>query len=65
MSGHRLIELLEEHGQKEKVDKVWAVIDKGLNSYIPTGKLSPGDPAIKPKYFIWVIQKSNGKVMDQ
>ena len=64
MSGHQLIELLEEHDQKEKADKVWAVIEKGLNSYTPTGKLFPGDPVIKPKYFIRVIQKSNGKVMD-
>ena len=64
MSCHRLLDLLEEHGQKEKADKVWAVIDKGLNSYAPTGMLTPSDPVIEPKFFIRVIQKSNGKIID-
>ena len=64
MSSERLITLLEVHSRKEKADTVWVVIDKGLNSYAPAKQHSPGDPVIKPKYFIWVIQKSNGKIMD-
>ena len=52
MSCCQLIDLLEEHGQKEKANKVRTVIDKGLNSYAPTGKLSPSAPVIKPKFFI-------------
>ena len=64
MSGEWLIALLEKHAQKEKADKVQAVIDKGLNSYAPTGLLSPSAPAIKPKYFTQVIQKSTGKIID-
>ena len=64
MTGRQLIELLEEHGLHDKVDRVWAVIKKGLNTYAPTGMLSPGDPVIEPKYFIRVIQKSTGEVMD-
>ena len=65
MSCHWLLDLLEEHGWKEKADKVWAVIDKGLNSYAPTGMLTPSDPVIEPKFFIRVIQKSNGKIIDR
>ena len=65
MSGDRLIALLEKYGLKEKADKVRVVIKKGLNTYAPSGMLATGDPVIEPKYFIWVIQKSNGEVMDQ
>ena len=65
MSGDRLIVLLEKYGLKEKADKVWAVIKKGLNTYAPSGMLATGDPVIEPKYFIRVIQKSNGEVMDR
>ena len=64
MSGHRLIALLEKYGLKEKADKIRAVIKKGLNSYAPSGMLATGDPVIEPKYFIRVIQKSNGEIMD-
>ena len=64
MTGRQLIELLEEHGLKEKAAKVQAVIKKGLNSYAPTGMLSPSDLVIEPKYFIRVIQKSTGEIMD-
>ena len=65
MSGDQLIPLLEKYGLKEKADKVWAVIKKGLNTYAPSGMLATGDPVIEPKYFIRVIQKSNGEVMDR
>ena len=65
MSGHRLIVLLEKYGLKEKADKVQAVIKKGLNTYAPSGMLATGDPVIEPKYFIWVIQKSNSEIMDR
>ena len=65
MSGEKLIALLEKYGLKEKADKVRAVIKKGLNSYAPLGKLATGAPVIEPKYFIRVIQKSNGEVMDR
>ena len=65
MSKDWLIALLEKYGLKEKADKVWAVIKKGLNTYTLSGMLAAGDPVIEPKYFIWVIQKSNGEVMDQ
>ena len=60
MSCGGLVDQLKDHSWKEK-----AVIDKGLNSYALTGMLSPSVPAIEPKYFIWVIQKSNGKIIDQ
>ena len=65
MSGHRLIVLLEQYGLKEKADKVWAVIKKGLNTYAPSGMLAAGDLVIEPKYFIRVLQKSNGEIMDR
>ena len=65
MSCRRLLDLLEEHGWQEKVDKVRTVIDKGLNSYAPTRLLSPSAPVIEPKFFIRVIQKSNGKIIDR
>ena len=65
MSRDWLIVLLEKYGLKEKVDKVRAVIKKGLNTYAPSGMLAAGDPVIEPKYFIPVIQKSNGEVMDR
>ena len=64
MSGHRLIALLEKYGLKEKADKVRKVIKKDLNTYTLSGMLPAGDPVIEPKYFIRVIQKSNGEVMD-
>ena len=57
MSRDWLIALLEKYGLKEKVDKVRAVIKKGLNTYAPSGMLTAGDPVIEPKYFIQVIQK--------
>ena len=41
------------------------MIDKGLNSYAPTGMLTPSTPVIEPKFFIRVIQKSNGKIIDR
>ena len=56
--------MLEKYGLTEKADKVQAVIKKGLNSYAPSGMLAAGDPVKEPKYYIWVIQKSNGEVMD-
>ena len=65
MSGHRLIALLEKYGLKEKADKVQAVIKKGLNTYAPSGMLATGDLVIEPKYFIWVIQKSTGEILDR
>ena len=65
MSRHRLIALLEKYGLKEKADKVQAVIKKGLNSYAPSRMLAAGDPVIEPKYFIRVIQKSSGEIMDR
>ena len=65
MSGHRLIVLLEKYGLKEKQTKVRAVIKKGLNTYAPSGMLAAGDPVIEPKYFIRVIQKSSGEIMDR
>ena len=65
MSGHRLIVLLEKYDLKEKADKVRAVIKKDLNTYAPSGMIAAGDPVIEPKYFIQVIQNSNGEIMDQ
>ena len=41
-----------------------AVVDKGLNSYASTRILTPDAPVIEPKYFIWVIQKADGSIMD-
>ena len=63
MSGNWLIALLEKYGLKEKADKVRVVIQKGLNTYAPSRMLAAGDPVIEPKYFIRVIQKSNGEIM--
>ena len=65
MSGHQLIVLLEKYGLKEKADKVRAVIKKGLNTYALSRMLAAGDLVIEAKYFIWVIQKSSGEIMDR
>ena len=65
MSRHRLIALLEKYGLREKADKVWAVIKKGLNTHAPSGMLAAGDPVIEPKYFIRVIQKCSSEIMDR
>ena len=64
MSGCRLIVLLEKYGLREKAHNVQAVIKKGLNTYAPSGMLAAGDLVIEPKYFIRVIQKSSGEIMD-
>ena len=65
MTGEQLIQLLEKYGLDEKASKVRGVIKKGSNTYAPTGMLSPTDPVIEPKYFIRVIQKSTGEIMDR
>ena len=42
-----------------------AVVDKGLNSYASSRILTPDAPVIEPKYFIWVIQKKDGCIMER
>ena len=64
MLGAWLIWQLQKNHRDDKVEAVQAVINKGLNSYAPSGFLSPDAPVIEPQYFIWVIQKSNGKIID-
>ena len=56
---------VEKYSLKEKADNVQAVIKKGSNTYAPSRMLAVGNPVIEPKYFIWVIQKSSGGIIDQ
>ena len=65
MSCNRLVQQLKNNHWDKKAADVQVVIDKGLNRYAPTGLLSPSAPVISPLYFIWVIQKSNSKILDQ
>ena len=60
----QLLKQLEDHDMDEKAEWVKAVITKGLNSYAPAWKLPANAPVIEPKYFILVIQKKNGEVID-
>ena len=65
MSCHRLLKQLEDHDLDAKADRVRMVIEKGLNSYAPARKLPANTPVIEPKYFIRVIQKKNGEIIDR
>ena len=62
--GGLLIWQLWRNNWDEKADAVQAVIDKGLNSHTPSGFLSPDALVIESRYFIWVIQKSNDKIIN-
>ena len=64
MSYARLLKQLKDHGRQEKANRMRVAIEKGLNSHAPTHTLSKNAPIIKPKYFIRVIQKKNGDVID-
>ena len=64
MSYIKLIQKLKESGRDQKAEAVQEVVDKGLNSYAANGVLTVHDLVIKPKWFIWVIQKADGTVMD-
>ena len=65
MSCLQLLKQLEDHDLDAKADRVRTVIEKGLNSYAPARKLPANAPVIEPKYFIQVIQKKNGEIIDQ
>ena len=65
MSSHRFLKQLEDHGLEAKADRVRSVIDKGLNSYALARKLPANALVIKPKYFIRVIQKKTGIIIDR
>ena len=64
MSCRRLLKQLEDHDLDAKADRVRSVVEKGLNSYAPAQKLPANAPVIKPKYFIRVIQKKTGEIID-
>ena len=65
MSHARLLKQLKDHGMDEKANQVRSVIEKGLNNYTLAQMLPTNSPIIEPKYFIWVIQKKTGEVIDQ
>ena len=65
MSCHQLLKQLEDHDLDAKADWVRTVIEKGLNSYDLAQKLHANTPIIEPKYFIRVIQKKNGEIIDR
>ena len=62
--GTQLIEWLQENHLDDKADDIQAVIDKGLNGHAPQGFLTLDAPVIEPWYFVQVLQKSNGHVID-
>ena len=68
MSCRWLLKQLEDHKLEVKANRVRSVIEKGiekgLNSYAPSRKLPANAPVIEPKYFIWVIQKKTGEIID-
>ena len=64
MSHAQLIKQLKDHGMDEKANQVRSVIEKGLNNYALARMLPTNSPIIKPKYFIRVIQKKTGEVID-
>ena len=50
----------------EKADWVRVVISKGLNHHtLAAMHHAVGDPVGEPKYFIRVIQKKNGEIIDR
>ena len=51
MSCCRLLKQLENHNMDEKAERVRAVINKGLNSHAPTGKLSPSNLVYRAQVF--------------
>ena len=58
MSHAQLLKQLKDHGMDEKANRVRLVVEKGLNNYAALAQMLPtNSPIIKPKYFIWVIQK--------
>ena len=66
MSCRRLLKRLEDHGMDEKADWVRVVISKGLNSHtLAAMHHAAGDPVVELKYFIRVIQKKNGEIIDR
>ena len=53
------------HGMDMKANWVRMVIEKGLNNYALARMLPTNWPIIEPKYFIRLIQKKNGEIIDQ
>ena len=49
----------------EKAKRVRSVVEKGLNNYAWARMLPTNSLIIESKYFIWVIQKKTGEVIDQ
>ena len=64
MLGTQLIEWLWENNLDDKADDIQAIIDKGLNIHAPKDFLALDALVIEPWYFIWVLQKSNGHVIN-
>ena len=48
--------------RNKEADAVQKVVNKGLSSFAPSGVTL--DPDIKPQYFIWVLQRSDGSMID-
>ena len=65
MSCSQLLKQLEDHKLEVKANRVRSVVEKGLNSYAPSQKLPANAPVIEPKYFIQVIQKKTGEIIDR
>ena len=55
----------KDHGMDEKANWVRSVIEKGLSNYALARMLPTNSAIIEPKYFIRVIQKKTGEVIDR
>ena len=66
MSCQCLLQWLIDHDMGSKADWVWEVMSKCLTSHaLQTMPQNLGGLAIEPQYFIRVIQKKNGGIIDQ
>ena len=64
MLATQLIEKLKEKNWKAIADQLQAVVDKDFGSHTPQGFPKPEDPVVKPLYFIWCLQRSDGSMID-
>ena len=65
MSCTRLFRQLKDHDMGLKAARAKAVVEKGLNNYAPARMLPANTPLIEPQYFIRVIQKKDGEIIDR
>ena len=57
-----LIKPLKDEGWEDEARKAQEVVNDGLSSFVPSRV--PGDPDMKPRWFIRVLQQANGKIID-